>query len=75
MENNSLRFSLDISSLIYSLYNQSGEPWVYGGEYLALSRHAENLISAWIRVGFRPTFVFDGWCSNTWNFMLWLMFD
>lgn len=47
-------------SLLYAIYIQSGEPWVYGGEYLALSQHAENVISAWLQVGFRPTVVFDG---------------
>ncbi|KIJ51323.1 hypothetical protein M422DRAFT_26742 [Sphaerobolus stellatus SS14] len=47
-------------SLLYSIYNLSGEPWVYGGEYAALSNHARDIVLAWRRAGIRATIVFDG---------------
>ncbi|GJJ08457.1 hypothetical protein Clacol_002675 [Clathrus columnatus] len=56
----SVNVVVDGWSLLYAIYIQSGEPWVYGGEYTALSRYAENVVSAWKLIGFCPTIVFDG---------------
>ena len=50
--------------LLYSIYNLSGEPWVYGGEYAALSSHARDVVLAWRRAGIRATIVFDGMFSE-----------
>ncbi|CAE6514211.1 unnamed protein product [Rhizoctonia solani] len=47
-------------SLIFALYNDSGLPWVYGGEYESFATLVKNLVNAWIAVGFEPYFVFDG---------------
>ncbi|CUA67065.1 hypothetical protein RSOLAG22IIIB_02983 [Rhizoctonia solani] len=47
-------------SLIFALYNDSGLPWVYGGEYESFATLVKNLVNAWIVVGFEPYFVFDG---------------
>ncbi|CAL1711263.1 unnamed protein product [Somion occarium] len=38
----------------------SGLPWVYGGEYGDLSRIVERTVRAWLQVGLRLYFVFDG---------------
>ncbi|KAF8526046.1 hypothetical protein BU17DRAFT_41213 [Hysterangium stoloniferum] len=55
-----IRVVVDGWSLLYSIYNLSGEPWVYGGEYEALCRHVESVLQSWMRVGILPTIVFDG---------------
>lgn len=47
-------------SFIYELYNQSGLPWVYGGEYTRFSDLVVRTVEAWLNVGVRPFFVFDG---------------
>ncbi|CAE6500349.1 unnamed protein product [Rhizoctonia solani] len=51
---------IDGWSLIYALYNDSGLPWAYGGEYENFATLVKNLVHAWIAVGFEPYFVFDG---------------
>lgn len=35
-------------------------PWVYGGEYDAFSGLILQVVSAWLNVGLRLYFVFDG---------------
>ncbi|KAJ1306115.1 hypothetical protein OPQ81_010826 [Rhizoctonia solani] len=47
-------------SLIFALYNDSGLPWAYGGEYESFATLVKNLVQAWITVGLEPYFVFDG---------------
>ncbi|OAX43691.1 PIN domain-like protein [Rhizopogon vinicolor AM-OR11-026] len=47
-------------SFIYELYEQSKLPWVYGGEYDAFSACVGGVVKAWIAVGLRVYFVFDG---------------
>ncbi|KAF8484106.1 hypothetical protein JB92DRAFT_2821711 [Gautieria morchelliformis] len=59
-DDHGIRLVVDGWSLLYTLYNSCGEPWVYGGEYAALARYVESMVVAWLRVGIRPTFVFDG---------------
>ncbi|KAG8691424.1 hypothetical protein FRC11_004058 [Ceratobasidium sp. 423] len=51
---------IDGWSLIFALYNDSGLPWAYGGEYEKFAALVKNLATAWIAVGFEPYFVFDG---------------
>ncbi|KAF8740324.1 PIN domain-like protein, partial [Rhizoctonia solani] len=51
---------IDGWSLIFALYNDSGLPWAYGGEYEGFATLVKNLASAWIAVGLEPYFVFDG---------------
>ncbi|CAE6504217.1 unnamed protein product [Rhizoctonia solani] len=51
---------IDGWSLIFALYNDSGLPWAYGGEYERFAALVRNLVNAWIAVGFEPYFVFDG---------------
>jgi hypothetical protein len=45
---------------IYELYEESKLPWVYGGEYKAFSACVESVVKAWMAVGLRVYFVFDG---------------
>ncbi|KAG0699356.1 hypothetical protein DFH29DRAFT_877350 [Suillus ampliporus] len=47
-------------SFIYELYEESKLPWVYGGEYKAFSACVEGVVKAWMAVGLRIYFVFDG---------------
>ncbi|KAI0249246.1 hypothetical protein BJV78DRAFT_1229292 [Lactifluus subvellereus] len=47
-------------SFIYELHNQSRLPWVYGGELGEFHDLVIRVVRAWISVGFRPHFVFDG---------------
>ncbi|KAF9243114.1 hypothetical protein BU15DRAFT_86527 [Melanogaster broomeanus] len=47
-------------SFIYQLYEQSRLPWVYGGEYKAFAQRVEQVVKAWITVGLKVYFVFDG---------------
>ncbi|KAG2347530.1 PIN domain-like protein [Suillus weaverae] len=47
-------------SFIYELYEESKLPWVYGGEYKAFSACVEGVVKAWMAVGLRVYFVFDG---------------
>ncbi|KAG1794319.1 uncharacterized protein HD556DRAFT_1369428 [Suillus plorans] len=47
-------------SFIYKLYEESKLPWVYGGEYKAFSACVEGVVKAWMAVGLRVYFVFDG---------------
>ena len=48
------------SSFIYKVLEDSGLPWVYGGEYDAFYDLVVKVVKAWISVGLRPIFVFDG---------------
>lgn len=45
---------------LYKLFQDSGLPWVYGGEYDAIVQLIVRIVGAWIQVGLRPVFVFDG---------------
>ncbi|KAI0292559.1 hypothetical protein BC826DRAFT_1092072 [Russula brevipes] len=47
-------------SFIYQLHNQSRLPWVYGGELGEFRDLVIRIVRAWISVGLRPYFVFDG---------------
>ncbi|THH06714.1 hypothetical protein EW145_g3891 [Phellinidium pouzarii] len=47
-------------SFIYKLVQDSNLPWVYGGEYVELARLVVKVVAAWLAVGLRPIFVFDG---------------
>ncbi|KAI0314667.1 hypothetical protein OF83DRAFT_1174536 [Amylostereum chailletii] len=47
-------------SLIYELYGQSGLPRAFGGEYYEFGELVVQVARAWIDVGFKPYFVFDG---------------
>ena len=46
------------SSFIYKVLEDSGLPWVYGGEYDAFYDLVVRIVKAWISVGLRPIFVF-----------------
>ncbi|KAI9465674.1 PIN domain-like protein [Lactarius psammicola] len=47
-------------SFIYELHNQSRLPWVYGGEPVEFRDLVTRIVRAWVSVGLRPYFVFDG---------------
>ncbi|EJD02205.1 PIN domain-like protein [Fomitiporia mediterranea MF3/22] len=47
-------------SFIYKLFEDSGLPWVYGGEYDVFSELIVKVVKAWLAVRLRPIFVFDG---------------
>ncbi|KAF8897081.1 hypothetical protein CPB84DRAFT_1837008 [Gymnopilus junonius] len=49
-------------SFIYNLYQSSGLPWVYGGEYVEFVRLVKEVVESWIKVGLQVYFVFDGAC-------------
>ncbi|KAA1470637.1 PIN domain-like protein [Dentipellis sp. KUC8613] len=51
---------IDGWSFIYTLYLQSRLPWAFGGEYRAFHALIVRVVQAWLKVGFRPYFVFDG---------------
>jgi hypothetical protein len=48
------------SRFIYQLYEESRLPWVYGGEYEGFSACVGRVVNAWMAVGLRVYFVFDG---------------
>ena len=45
---------------IYHLHNASTLPWVYGGEYDQFQQLVSQVIQAWIQLGLKIYFVFDG---------------
>ncbi|KAG5722859.1 hypothetical protein E4T56_gene6057 [Termitomyces sp. T112] len=47
-------------SFIYDVYRNSNLPWVYGGEYPEFCDLVTAVVNAWIKVGLRIFFVFDG---------------
>ncbi|KAL4268723.1 Asteroid domain-containing protein [Pleurotus pulmonarius] len=51
---------IDGWSFIYALYFDSRLPWVYGGEYAEFSDLVKQVVKAWISIGLRVHFVFDG---------------
>lgn len=55
-----VRFIIDGWSFIYELQLKSGLPWVYGGEYVDFVHLVTTVVQAWISVGIRISFVFDG---------------
>ncbi|KAG7091037.1 hypothetical protein E1B28_010097 [Marasmius oreades] len=58
--NDTLQFVIDGWSFIYELQLKSGLPWVYGGEYVDFVLLVTTVVQAWIDVGIRVSFVFDG---------------
>lgn len=48
------------ASFIYNLYQDSKLPWVCGGEYPEFSKLIIETVEAWIRLGLKIYFVFDG---------------
>ncbi|XP_006461222.1 hypothetical protein AGABI2DRAFT_204844 [Agaricus bisporus var. bisporus H97] len=51
-------------SFIYNLYQDSKLPWVCGGEYPEFSKLIIETVEAWIRLGLKIYFVFDGACPD-----------
>ncbi|KAG5642126.1 hypothetical protein DXG03_003599, partial [Asterophora parasitica] len=47
-------------SFIYDLHRNSNLPWVYGGEYDQFAKLVAAVAEAWIKVGLKVYFVFDG---------------
>lgn len=47
-------------SFIYHLYQDPTLSWVYGGDYPDFSFRITQIVEAWIRLGLRIYFVFDG---------------
>ncbi|KAJ7647627.1 hypothetical protein FB45DRAFT_893959 [Roridomyces roridus] len=58
------RIVVDGWSFIYDLYRASGLPWVYGGEYAPFHKLVTTVVNAWVSVGFKVYFVFDGPCPD-----------
>lgn len=57
-----LAIVVDGWSFIYHLYNTSNLPWVYGGEYDQYCQLIAQVVQAWIQLGLKIYFVFDGIC-------------
>ena len=55
-----LRLMLVLNSFIYQLHRNSNLPWVYGGEYDQFTRLVFVVVQAWIKLGLKVFFVFDG---------------
>ncbi|KAF8633270.1 hypothetical protein AX17_004445 [Amanita inopinata Kibby_2008] len=55
---------IDGWSFIYKLYYDSNLPWVYGGEYIEFYRLIIKTVQAWIDLGLKVYFVFDGPCPK-----------
>ncbi|KAJ3549790.1 hypothetical protein NM688_g5140 [Phlebia brevispora] len=51
---------IDGWSFIYDIINLSDLPWVYGGEYGQFAEVVTRVVHAWLSVGLRLYFVFDG---------------
>ncbi|KAG6891496.1 hypothetical protein C0992_005635 [Termitomyces sp. T32_za158] len=51
---------IDGWSFIYDVYRNSNLPWVYGGEYPEFYDLVAVVVNAWIKVGLKIFFVFDG---------------
>ncbi|TCD66532.1 hypothetical protein EIP91_001252 [Steccherinum ochraceum] len=47
-------------SFIYEIVGASGLPWVYGGEYEQFAKLVEATVRAWLDMGLKVHFVFDG---------------
>ena len=45
---------------IFEVIAWAGLPWVYGGEYDQFSEALTKVVKAWLGVGLRLHFVFDG---------------
>ena len=52
--------ALPLSRFIYEAAALSGLPWVYGGEYGQFAEVVARIVHAWLSVGLRLYFVFDG---------------
>ncbi|KAF9006359.1 PIN domain-like protein [Hymenopellis radicata] len=59
-EQSAIPVVVDAWSLIYALHQRCALPWIYGGEYQEFSKLVTDVVSAWIKVGFKVSFVFDG---------------
>ncbi|KAF5345284.1 hypothetical protein D9758_008419 [Tetrapyrgos nigripes] len=57
---NPIHLVVDGWSFIYELHNKSTLPWVYGGEYRDFGRLVTSVVQAWLHLGFKLSFVFDG---------------
>ncbi|EKM53460.1 uncharacterized protein PHACADRAFT_211158 [Phanerochaete carnosa HHB-10118-sp] len=53
-------FVIDAWSFIYEVLAWAGLPWVYGGEYNQFAEFVIKIVKAWLGVGLRLYFVFDG---------------
>lgn len=53
---------IDGWSFIYYLYQSTHAAWVYGGEYEEYCASITSVVKAWLQVGFKLHFVFDGAC-------------
>lgn len=51
---------VDAWSFIYRVFWESGDPWVYGGEYESFAQNITRIVQGWRRIGLEPHFVFDG---------------
>ncbi|KAL1746165.1 hypothetical protein HDZ31DRAFT_34719 [Schizophyllum fasciatum] len=51
-------------SFIYYLYQSTHAAWVYGGEYEEFYTSITSVVKAWLQVGFKLHFVFDGACPE-----------
>ena len=49
--------------LIYAVYDERRHPWIFGGEYALFYDDIQRLARAWISIGLKPYFVFDGMCG------------
>ncbi|TFK23920.1 PIN domain-like protein [Coprinopsis marcescibilis] len=60
---NQIPIVVDGWSFIYALYRTpvlASIPWIYGGEYPEFENAVKNVVAAWLRVGLKVHFVFDG---------------
>ncbi|KAE9403311.1 hypothetical protein BT96DRAFT_990352 [Gymnopus androsaceus JB14] len=55
-----VHFVVDGWSFIFELAFKSSLPWVYGGEYPDFARLITSVVQAWLAVGVKLSFVFDG---------------
>lgn len=46
--------------LIYAIHDESRHPWAFGGEYALFHDDLQKLTRAWLSMGLKPYFVFDG---------------
>lgn len=59
-EHRNVEIVVDGWSFIYSVYQASHIPWVYGGEYDLFSATIRSTVDAWLSMGANLSFVFDG---------------
>ncbi|KAI0090504.1 hypothetical protein BDY19DRAFT_984271 [Irpex rosettiformis] len=59
-ESSRASFVIDGWSFIYEVLSLLDLPWVYGGEYAQFSSTVKRIVQAWLRLGLKLYFVFDG---------------